>query len=312
MSSVRAAILLLDPSEEGSLKKENEPHPSGRAASLDQVKSSVYSDLQYVSLELDGKTYGGWYRQLPDGRMELLALANMHSERRPEGTAIEQARGMLADFVRSARRNGLNGHDACDVCDPSGDSDEAEAPSTLGDLLYADKTKSRTAEDDWIGLVRSVAAGDQTALDQLFARTHRIVFTLMMRLVRNRDVAEELTVTVFHDVWRHAAHFDAAGGPVLAWLLDQARLRALERLELEQASNSGAADTQEQAVRLRNAAVTSLSMDERQLIEAAYFSKLSYRELAEQRQQSPEAVKRDIHSGMEKLRDQLGTEMERP
>jgi RNA polymerase sigma-70 factor (ECF subfamily) len=294
------------------VNKELEPRSAGGAASLDQVKQSVHSDLQYVSLQLDGKTYGGWYRQLPDGRLELLALANMHSERRPEGTPIEQARGMLAEFVRSAHRNGLNGHDACDVSDSTGDRDEAETQSTLGDLLYADNTKSRVPEDDWIGLVKSIAAGDQGALDQLFTRTHRIVFTLMMRLIGNRDVAEELTVDVFHDVWRQAAHFDAAGGPVLAWLLDQARLRALGRLEFQQASKSGAADIQEQAVGLRNAAVTSLSVDERQLIGTAYFSNVSYRELAAQRQESPEAVKRRIHSAMEKLRDQLGTGMERP
>ena len=182
----------------------------------------------------------------------------------------------------------------------------------LGDLLYADKSKSRVPEDDWIGLVRSIAVGDQAALDQLFTRTHRIVFTLMMRLIGNRDVAEELTVDVFHDVWRHAVHFDAAGGPVLAWLLDQARFRALQRLEFEQVSKSQAAYTQGQAIRLRNAAVTSLSVDERQLIESAYFSKVNYRVLAEHRHQPPEAVKRHIHSAMEKLRDQTSTGMERP
>ena len=294
------------------MKKELEPHSAGGAASLDQVKQSVHSDLQYVSLQLDGKTYGGWYRQLPDGQLEMLALANMLSERRPEGTVIEQARGMLADFVRSAHRKGLSGRDACDVLDSAGGGDEGETRSTLGDLLYADKKKSRIQEDDWIDLVRSIAAGDQIALDQLFARTHRIVFTLMMRLIGNRDVAEEVTVDVFHDVGRHAVHFDAAGGTVLAWLLDQARFRALERLEFEQVSASQAADIQEQAIRLRNAAVTSLSVDERQLIEGAYFSRLNYRVLAEQRHLPPEAVKRRIHSAMEKLRDQISTGIERP
>jgi RNA polymerase sigma-70 factor, ECF subfamily len=291
------------------VNKEHEPHSAGGAADLNQAKQSVYSDLQYVSLQLDGKTYGGWYRQLQDGRLELLALANMLLERRPEATPIEQARGMLADFVRSARRDGLTGHAAGDL--PDGAGEEAEAHSRLGDLLYADKTKPRIPEDDWIGLVRSIAAGNQAALEQLFARTHRIVFTLMVRLIGNRDVAEELTVDVFHDVWRHAAHFDAAGGPVLAWLLDQARLRALQRLELDQISKSEAADVRDSATRLRNAAVTRLSVDERQLIETAYFSKVNYRELAMQRQQSPEAVKRHIHSAMEKLRDQLSTGMER-
>ncbi|MBL8266272.1 hypothetical protein [Steroidobacter sp.] len=65
--------------------------------------------LEYVSLEIDGKTYGGWYRLLEDGRMELLALATMHSEQRAEGTPLEQAKGMLTDFIRSStqRRAGV-------------------------------------------------------------------------------------------------------------------------------------------------------------------------------------------------------------
>jgi hypothetical protein len=133
---------------EGAVNKELEPHSAGAAASLDQVKQSVHIDLQYVSLQFDGKTYGGWYRQLPDGRLELLCLANMHSERRPEGAPVEQARAMLADFVRSVRRDRLAGHDAGDLSKSAGDSEEAEAQSMLGDLLYADKTKPRVPEDD--------------------------------------------------------------------------------------------------------------------------------------------------------------------
>ena len=87
------------------MNPELERAPSAAAAPLDQLKKSVQSDLQYVSLQADGRTYGGWYRVLPDGQMELLALANMHSERRAESSPIEQARGMLADFIRTARSN---------------------------------------------------------------------------------------------------------------------------------------------------------------------------------------------------------------
>lgn len=293
------------------MTKEFESRAAGAAAPLDQVRQSVYSDLQYVSLEVDGRIYGGWYRQLTDGRLELLALANMHSERRTESTPIEQARGMLADFVRSARQDGLTGDDARAISMSTRDGEGSKAQSTLGDLLYADTTKVRVPEEDWVGLVRSIAAGDQQALDLLFERTHRIVFTLMMRLIGNREAAEELTLDVFYDVWRQAACFDAAGGPVLAWLLNQARLRALERLELEHRRESEVSEAQQRAGRLRNA-VTALSIDERQLIEAAYFSKVTYHELAGHQKQPPEAVRRHIHVAMEKLRDKLRTGAEGP
>jgi RNA polymerase sigma-70 factor (ECF subfamily) len=184
------------------------------------------------------------------------------------------------------------------------------AESTLGDLLYGDASKPRVAEDDWVGLVRAIAAGDKRAVDQLFERTHHIVFTLMMRLVGERDVAEELTLDVFHDVWRQAAQFDAAGGPVLAWLLNLTRFRALEQLERERHSEGEVADVQERAGRLRSA-VANLSVNERQLIEAGYFSKRTYRELAQQRNQPPEAVRRDMHIAIDKLRVKLQAAVER-
>ena len=104
--------------------------------------------------------------------------------------------------------------------------------ATLGDVLYA-KSKAVVPEEDWAALVRSIAAGDQLALHALYERAHRMVFTLAMRITANRETAEELTVDVFHDVWRRAAGYDAANGTVLGWIMNQARSRAIDRLRFE-------------------------------------------------------------------------------
>src|SRR5690348_12685493 len=105
-------------------------------------------------------------------------------------------------------------------------------PSTLGDVLYA-KSKPPVPEQDWVALVQAVAAGDQLALHALYERAHRIVFTLVLRITANRETAEELTIDVFHDVWRRAAQYDAVKGTVLGWIMNQARSRALDRLRYE-------------------------------------------------------------------------------
>jgi hypothetical protein len=47
-------------------------------------------------------------------------------------------------------------------------------------------------------------------------------------------MAEELTVDVFHDVWRRASTYDPAGGSVVGWIINQARSRAIDRLRFEQ------------------------------------------------------------------------------
>src|SRR5687767_8540657 len=79
-----------------------------------------------------------------------------------------------------------------------------ESLATLGDVLYA-KSKAPVPEEDWAMLVQAIAAGDQLALHALYERTHRIVFTLIMRITANRESAEELTIVVFHDIWRRAS-----------------------------------------------------------------------------------------------------------
>jgi DNA-directed RNA polymerase specialized sigma24 family protein len=176
-----------------------------------EPKASVHSDLQYVSIQLDGSTYGGWYRLLPDGQMELLALANMHCERRTENTPVEQARGMLTDFIRGVRRK-----------------TNSSGGGTLGALLYADPAKTRVTEQDWVGLMDSIAGADASALRELYERAHRVVFTLLMRLTHQRTVAEELTVDVFHEIWSRAAKYDAVEGSVLGWIMNHTRSKAID------------------------------------------------------------------------------------
>ena len=177
-------------------------------------------------------------------------------------------------------------------------------------------------EKDWTALVHAIAAGDQHALRALYERTHRIVFTLVMRITGNRETAEELTVDVFHDVWRRASSYDAAGGPVVGWILNQARSRAIDRLRFEQRKKrvdanpddptrecpdrdpDQALDLREQARLLRDA-LTTLRPEERQAIETAYFSELTYDEVAAQLQQPLGTIKTRIRAGLAKLRHAL-------
>jgi RNA polymerase sigma-70 factor, ECF subfamily len=204
---------------------------------------------------------------------------------------------------------------------PDEDRRECET-KTLGDVLYANKSKAPVPERDWVGLVQSIAAGDQLALHALFAQTHRIVFTLIMRITSNRETAEELTLDVFHDVWRRASTYDPAGGPVVGWIMNQAQSRAIDRLRYDQrkkrVSNpadgplpvpaaSGpedAFDAREQGHLLQHA-LQVLTPEERQAIETAFFSELTYGEAAAKLDQPLGTVKTRIRSGLGKLRQAL-------
>jgi RNA polymerase sigma-70 factor (ECF subfamily) len=196
-------------------------------------------------------------------------------------------------------------------------------PATLGDVLYA-KSKAPVPEQDWVALVQSIAAGDELALHALYERAHRIVFTLTMRITANRETAEELTIDVFHDVWRRASRYDAANGTVLGWVMNQARSRAIDRLRFENRKKRNpdgdmqtlaevAADPHD-VLELRDqcdslrAALAVLTADERQAIETTFFAGLTHAEAAERLNQPLGTIKTRIRSALHKLRDVLAAE----
>lgn len=200
--------------------------------------------------------------------------------------------------------------------------DDERSPGTLGQVLYANASKSPIPEAEWVALVRSVAAGDQRALHALYERAHRVVFTLSVRITANRETAEEVTIDVFHDVWRRASRYDESGGTVLGWIMNQARSRAIDRLRFEQRKKRALPDSgdlvpavimadpddliafQQQSDALRSA-LTVLTSDERQAIEAAFFSELTYAEVAARLNQPLGTIKTRIRSGLHKLREAL-------
>jgi RNA polymerase sigma-70 factor (ECF subfamily) len=209
------------------------------------------------------------------------------------------------------------------------DADDSR-PNTLGDLLYANRAARGHPEQEWADLVRAIAEGRHDALHALYGRSHRIAFTLIMRITGNRETAEEVTLDVFHDVWRRAREYDAASGSVLGWIMNQARSRAIDRLRYEGrrkrrvpnfvdsattesvSDEQGAAlDRERAAARLRQA-VARLQPGERRAIEAAFFGGLSYAEVAERDELPVGTVKTRIRSALQKLRSELGPEEERP
>jgi len=205
---------------------------------------------------------------------------------------------------------------------PPGEGEGGRRAKTLGDLLRAGEATRPVPEEEWVTLVGCIAAGQQRALQTLYERSHRVVFTLISRITNNRATAEELTVDVFHDVWRRAATYDPAGGSVIGWILNQARSRAIDRLRFEQRKKRSGdpadevlpasgdrgphelLELRERGRRVRTA-LAVLTADERRAIETAFFSELTYIEAAARLHQPPGTVKTRIRSGLAKLRQAL-------
>lgn len=200
--------------------------------------------------------------------------------------------------------------------------DHERSPGTLGEVLYADASRAPVPEAEWVALVHAVAAGNQDALHALYERAHRVVFTLSMRITANRETAEEVTVDVFHDVWRRASGYHEADGTVIGWIMNQARSRAIDRLRFEQRKKRVASEgdnppppagfpspdtvvafkQQSEAIRR---AFNVLTPDERRAIETAFFSELTYAEVAARLNEPVGTIKTRIRTGLHKLRQAL-------
>jgi RNA polymerase sigma-70 factor, ECF subfamily len=171
--------------------------------------------------------------------------------------------------------------------------------------------------------VTRVAAGDASALGELYDRHARPIYSLALRILQDASEAEDIVQEVFAQAWRQAARYDTSRGAVGAWLLNLARSRAIDRLRARRARPEAAADPaagetvvspgdgpdaealkgeQIQAVRL---ALGELPLVQRVAIELAYYEGLTHAEIAARLEQPLGTIKTRIRLGMLKLRDAL-------
>jgi RNA polymerase sigma-70 factor (ECF subfamily) len=99
------------------------------------------------------------------------------------------------------------------------------------------RTALETAVQDDTTLVELVARGDARALEQLYERHSRGVYSLAVRLLSDGPAAEDVVQETFLKLWRHPVAYQPGRGRLLPWLLGVAHHHAvdlLRRRQLEQ------------------------------------------------------------------------------
>jgi RNA polymerase sigma-70 factor, ECF subfamily len=160
---------------------------------------------------------------------------------------------------------------------------------------------------------------DEAALAGLYDRYGGLVFTLALRIVGDRDLAEEVMQDVFLRCWHGLDQFDEGRGTLASWLMGITRNRAIDLLRGRQhqarlrenaplpdtgLAEPSTADASEEVV-LRETvgrALAELSEPQRQAIELAYYGGLSQSEVAVQLGQPLGTVKTRVRDGLLRLR----------
>ena len=175
-------------------------------------------------------------------------------------------------------------------------------------------------------LIGRAAEGDARALEVLYDRYSRVVFSFGLRIVGDPQLAEELLQEVFFRAWQQGGSFRSNKGSFITWLLSITHNMAIDevrkRRRRPQKADSEDPETVLAAVpdsgpdvedevwlgALRDTiegAMASLPPAQRQAIEMAYFRGLTQREIAEQLGEPLGTIKTRMRLGMQKLRDQL-------
>jgi RNA polymerase sigma-70 factor (ECF subfamily) len=172
-----------------------------------------------------------------------------------------------------------------------------------------------------ITLIERIVARDERAVGELYDRHSRLLFGLILRVLRDRGEAEEVLQEVFVSVWNRAESYNVSLGVPAAWLVRIARNRAIDRLRAntvrlraveaapnpetprEQNPELRASLTEQQRAVVR--ALEALPADQRVLIEQAYYFGLTQSELAEKFNLPLGTVKTRVRTGMQTLRQQL-------
>ena len=147
-------------------------------------------------------------------------------------------------------------------------------------------------------LADRIGSGDAEALGELYDRYAASALATALRVLGDREEAEDVVHDAFVMVWRKIDRFDARRGSLRAWLMTVVRNRAIDRVRARRSTidvddaderallRTGPNPTWE-ATLLRTsaselqAALGDLPDDQRRAVELAYFEGYTYREVAD-------------------------------
>jgi RNA polymerase sigma-70 factor (ECF subfamily) len=178
-------------------------------------------------------------------------------------------------------------------------------------------------------LAQRIRSGDREALGVLYDRYAALALAAALRVVADRELAEDLVHDAFVAIWRKIDKFDPGRGSLRSWLLTVVRNRAIDRIrgarpsielgEADEASllRSGPNPTWEAAMQHLSAAqlrvaIEALPDEQREAIDLAYFGGKTYREIATITGVPQGTANGRLRLALAKLRDALATSLAAP
>ena len=168
-------------------------------------------------------------------------------------------------------------------------------------------------------VMHQLQSGNPDAFAVLFKRFHRLVHVTALHILRDAAEAEDLTQSVFLEIYRKAGQFDPARGTLKVWLLQYAYSRSTNRLNyllvrhvynktevsaIDEAKSfwSPTRLQPQETSRLTTQALETLSDAQRQTIKMFFYEGLDFKEIARRRNEKFSNVRHHYYRGLQRLR----------
>ena len=192
--------------------------------------------------------------------------------------------------------------------------------ASYGDVMSL-LTRSGEAERLRVLLTAS-ADGDRSAFAELYDLTSSRIYGLALRVVRDRNYAEEVVQEAYLQVWQKASNYQAGRGSVITWMMTITHRRAVDRVRREELQHRRLAEYGAADAAVNQPAVLDIVVDrddaaalhgclgkltelQRNSIEMSYFNGMSYPEVAEHTDTPLPTIKSRIREGLRNLRNCL-------
>lgn len=193
--------------------------------------------------------------------------------------------------------------------------------SAIGKFLNQDNARDKD-------LLKRIANKDPVALSLLYDQYNRLLFGLLLSILKKRTEAEDLLQEVFSNIWEKADLYEPNKGTAYTWIVSLTRNKGIDRLRSkvykEQKKQSTSLDDEnvyhplyseennplqdtilkDRAEMIRRA-LQKISEKQRKVIQISYFDGLSQAEISEEYDIPLGTVKTRMRDGMIKLRDIL-------
>jgi RNA polymerase sigma-70 factor, ECF subfamily len=171
---------------------------------------------------------------------------------------------------------------------------------------------------DLVRLLAETAKRDQTAFRALYGATSAKLFGVVLRILKRRDIAEDILQDVYVKVWERARDFDPQRASPITWLATIARNRALDEVRkrapipmddapevMDLADDTKDALTlltdSEDGKRLRDC-IDGLDPERRDLVVQAYLQGASREELGQRLNRPVNTIKTWLHRSLQQLK----------